>query len=253
MNCEKFEEFVHELDRPGSGAPGKEPNSESEAALAHAESCSRCAKLLTEVEGLNFALRAIASQDAREMAPARVEAALLGEFRRQGTKSRREQARNDGKTLARFKAYLWYGTAGSAAVAALFALGLIRGWMSMPRRQPARTPTSTTATAENAGSTKRPLHLGHSVVTPKVAQGNGSAGDAAESEQANDFYALPYADDLASLDGGAVIRVSVPRSELVAWGLPLSGIGGAEPVPADLVVSADGTPQAIRLVAQSNE
>jgi hypothetical protein len=64
---------------------------------------------------------------------------------------------------------------------------------------------------------------------------------------------LPYADDTASLDGGAVIRVSVPRSALVAWGLPVSGMGSAGPIPADLVVSADGTPQAIRLVSETNE
>lgn len=248
MNCEQFEEIVHELDRPGSGAPAKVQNSESEAALAHAESCSRCAKLLTEVEGLNFALRAIASQAAQERAPVRVEAALLRAFRQQAAAGRREKARREWRTLARLKAYAWYGAASVAAVAAVFAIGLIRGWL----RTTPQTPVSKSLTAQSAKPTKSPLQIGHAVVEPKGARENASTGEAA-SDEANDFYALPYADDLASLDGGAVIRVNVPRSDLVAWGLPVQGMGGAEAIPADLVVSADGTPQAIRLVAQTSE
>jgi hypothetical protein len=257
MNCEQFEQIVHELDRPrasgGSGGPETGAGNESEAALAHAESCSRCGKLLTEVEGLNFALRAIASHEAEEKAPARLEAGLLREFREHAASQRRQQARREWKTAARLKAFVWYGAVAGGAVAALFALGLIRGWIGMAPRQPHRTAAARTAAAQNEGMAKNRLQMGRAVVSPRATQQNAPAGNSAASDDATDFYALPYADDLASLDGGAVIRVSVPRSALVAWGLPVSGIGGAEPIPADLVVSADGTPQAIRLVAQSDQ
>jgi hypothetical protein len=252
MNCEQFEQIVHELDRPralgGSPGPGTGAGDESEAALAHAESCSRCGKLLIEVEGLNFALRAIASHDAQERAPARLEAGLLREFREHAGARRRQRAHRDWKTAARLKVYLWYGAVGGAAVAALLALGLMRGWIGVVPQQPHRTAAPTTATAQ-----RNHLQIRHAVVSPRATQGNALASDSAASDDATDFYALPYADDLASLDGGAVIRVSVPRSALAAWGLPVSGIGGAEPIPADLLVSADGMPQAIRLVAQRDQ
>jgi len=63
---------------------------------------------------------------------------------------------------------------------------------------------------------------------------------------------LPYADDSIALDGGAIVRVELPRATLASFGLPVAEFGDAQRILADLVVSADGTPQAIRLVSQSN-
>lgn len=261
MNCTEFDEIVHELDRQalrGNSGAAAGADENCEAALAHAESCDRCGKLLTQVEGLNFALRAVAAQDAREQAPARVEAALLREFRQQVAAQRREKARHDWTRLARVKAYAWYGAVAAAAVAAVFALGLIRSRVGLTPDQPARnTPrapiTATDSPSQGPAVARNPLQMGHAVVRPREQRQNSPAAEAENSEEATAFYALPYADDLASLDGGAVIRVTVPRSALASWGVPVSGIGGAGPLPADVVVSADGTPEAIRLVAQSSD
>ncbi len=63
---------------------------------------------------------------------------------------------------------------------------------------------------------------------------------------------LPYAYDPSELEGGAVVRVVLPRAALVSYGLPVEGMGVRDQVTADMVVSQDGTPQAIRLVAQSD-
>jgi hypothetical protein len=63
---------------------------------------------------------------------------------------------------------------------------------------------------------------------------------------------LPYAYDPSELEGGAVVRVVLPRSALISYGLPIEGMGVSEQVTADMVVSQDGTPQAIRLVRQVN-
>lgn len=261
MNCAEFDEIVHELDRQalrGKSGVAVGPDANGEAALAHAESCDRCGKLLTQVEGLNFALRAIAAQDAREQAPARVEAALLHKFRQQVDAKRREQVRHDWTRLARVKAYAWYGAVAAAAVVAVFALGLIRSRVRLTPDQPARnTPGAplavTNSPSPNSAIARNPQQIGRPVVRPKAQQRSSPAAEAENSEEATAFYALPYADDLASLDGGAVIRVTVPRSALASWGVPVSGIGGAGPLPADVVVSADGTPEAIRLVAQSSD
>ena len=60
---------------------------------------------------------------------------------------------------------------------------------------------------------------------------------------------LPYADDPAALEGGSVVRVTLARSVLESYGLPAEGLGAGDRVTADMIVSEDGTPQAIRLVS----
>lgn len=255
MNCGEFDEIVHELDRSSQRVATGIQAPESEAALAHAESCSRCAKLLTEVEALNFGLRDIAKHDAVRKAPPRLEESLLHAFREQAAKQPATAIPHG--TPGRLKIYGWYAAALGAAAVVLFALGAVRGWIGTGVREPAPNPVGTVA--ETPASTKKPLVIGHQVVSAGSHTSTGASVEAvpasqvAASEDATAFYALPYADDTTSLDGGAVIRVSVPRSALVAWGLPVSGMGEAGPVPADLVVSPDGTPEAIRLVSQSSK
>jgi hypothetical protein len=63
---------------------------------------------------------------------------------------------------------------------------------------------------------------------------------------------LPYADDPSETQGGAVVRVDLPRASLVSMGVPVAGLNANGHVVADLMLSEDGTPQAIRLISQSN-
>jgi hypothetical protein len=46
--------------------------------------------------------------------------------------------------------------------------------------------------------------------------------------------------------------VILSRPALASLGLPVSDIGTGDRIPADIVMSEDGAPQAIRLVAQSD-
>ena len=75
---------------------------------------------------------------------------------------------------------------------------------------------------------------------------------AAATEYATAYVPLPYAYDPSDLEGGAVVRVVLPRAALISYGLPVEAMGVSDQVTADMVVSEDGTPQAIRLVAQEN-
>ncbi|MGH9700263.1 MAG: hypothetical protein ACRD52_12510, partial [Candidatus Acidiferrales bacterium] len=75
MDCEQFDALLLDMDRPGSSSASRTQ------ALAHAESCSRCAALLCESEALDFALSAVAREDAGIAAPARLEVALVQRFR----------------------------------------------------------------------------------------------------------------------------------------------------------------------------
>jgi hypothetical protein len=81
---------------------------------------------------------------------------------------------------------------------------------------------------------------------------NGGTSDAQLTEYATDYVPLPYADDPSALDGGSVVRVTLARSVLESYGLPAEGMGTGDRVTADMILSEDGTPQAIRLVSQAD-
>jgi hypothetical protein len=49
-----------------------------------------------------------------------------------------------------------------------------------------------------------------------------------------------------------VVRVTLARSALESYGLAAEGMAAGDRVTADMIVSEDGRPQAIRLVAQDD-
>ena len=65
MDCAQFQEVLHELGRPES-----EGAMLCERALAHAETCSACATLLTEVESLDFSLREMVEETSESASAA---------------------------------------------------------------------------------------------------------------------------------------------------------------------------------------
>jgi hypothetical protein len=229
MNCGEFEELVHDLDRPGT--QGLELR---ERALLHAEFCSRCALLVTENESLDYGLHTLALEDAERKAAPNVETAVLREFRR-------------GKVQEAPRTIRWQFAVIGAAAMALLAVGITL-------RHQAETNLHVTTTGI-AGAIA-PVDENNSVTAGKSGDESGvesaSSADADDSENATAFVPLPYADDLSALDGGAVVRVMLSRSALTSLGLPEAEMGGADRVRADLVVSDDGTPQAIRLVSQTD-
>jgi hypothetical protein len=78
-----------------------------------------------------------------------------------------------------------------------------------------------------------------------VDAANRSASDA---EIATDFIPLLNRETLAQMDGGQVMRVELPRSALMSFGLPMDMERAAERVKADVVVGNDGLARAIRFV-----
>jgi hypothetical protein len=233
MDCAQFQEIVHELDRPETRGPELR-----EAALIHAESCGRCAVLLTEAESLDFALVRIASESDRTTAPARLEGTLLQEFKR-----------SKARTSRRFAG--WQVAAIGIAAALFLALGIsLRHRTTLPvGAEQAAVNVSGPGTGGAAGEAAA------TVQAPIVAAGGteATAGDSDETELAQDFTPLPYADDPSMIEGGAVVRVVLSRTALASLGVSTEGMENSEQIPADLVVSPDGTPEAIRLVSQNVE
>ncbi len=241
MDCAQFQEVLHELGRPGA-----EGDALCERALAHAESCSECATRLTEVESLDFSLRQMLEQAAEAQAPPRLETLLLQEFRRE-------------KAATASRGVRWQLAAFGVAAAVLLALGLTlhRQHLVTPGSvSPAQSASQNAAQAAGQTSTEAPDNSS-ATKTPAGATNSNlqAASDSAVSddgEYATAYIPLPYAYDPSELEGGAVVRVVLPRAALVSYGLAVEGMGVGDHVTADMVVSQDGTPQAIRLVAQAN-
>ena len=224
MTCAQFEEIVHEIERPGT--QGFELRGE---ALAHAESCRRCGLLFDKIMSLDFALDSLAVHESDERAPARVEAALLAEFRRQHAAELRPQ-RN-------------YRLASALAMAAaiLLAVALVApNWNSRTKEVASSVPAAT-APRTNAALVEAP--------TETAAAQESTAGE--DSSYATNFISLPYADDPGTLDGGTVVRVTLSRAALASFGVPVAELS-TDRIPADIALSEDGVPQAIRLVANAD-
>jgi hypothetical protein len=218
MNCTQFRDLLQDLARDASdGVPVAD-------ALAHAESCCACDALLREAEHLTAGLRSLAAQHQFAAAPPRIEAALLHAFRQQPAPALR---------LRRLGGWLAVSTV-SLAAAALFAI-LLTGY------RPGTSPESPKAPASVPRETNRPS------VAPRTTWADYALEGETEEQAAAAYIPLSADFDPAWLEGGVIVRVVLSRPALESLGVPVvTGTDGR--MLADMVVSYDGTPEAIRLV-----
>jgi len=232
MNCFQFEELFHDLDRPGTDGFGAR-----DSVLAHAESCSRCALLLTEAESLDLALSALSARENGEQASPRLEKLLREEFRRGHAVSSRRRVR-------------WQIAALSTAAVMLLTLGLLLRHRSGTPADVESGSLNPSAAARNSGANATSAgSIGADTSTSDVALAENQQAD---SDSETPFVPLPYADDSMAGESGAIIRVMLSRPALASLGLPVTDMTDTDHVPADIIVSEDGAPQAIRLVSQSS-
>ncbi len=245
MDCAQFEELLHDLDRPGTQGFARR-----EAALTHAESCSHCGILVMQSESLDEALRALAKRESGRHASPAVAAILMEEFQH------RKFASLSRKVTRQIAAV-------GAAAAVLLAVGL---WLHFAHSQTPPIAINERPTAPNVTSAPSPapaqlpasansalpsaLATAASPTTAPSSPANVQrASLEAESQTDAAFIRLPYSDGPDNLDNDAVVRVVLTPATLASFGLPVTGLGGGEPVQADLAVSQDGMPQAVRLVS----
>jgi hypothetical protein len=158
--------------------------------------------------------------------------ALMEEFRRQKTRSSGGRMRKQIVAL---------GIAAAIALALGFSL----------HHRIARNPDIALVTKDAGGKPSSPVVSPVSASANAQAQDQDSGSQADDSEYATAFVPLPYADDPTAADGGTVVRVILSRPALASLGVPVTDPGATDQIPADLLLSEDGSPQAIRLVSQT--
>ncbi len=77
---------------------------------------------------------------------------------------------------------------------------------------------------------------------------NSAVANHVNREIATDFMPLGYLNPATLQDGGQIIRVELPRSALVNFGLPVNMNRYNEKVKADVLLGVDGLAHAIRFV-----
>jgi hypothetical protein len=253
MNCREFENIVNDLVRPKMIDAGS-----LAAGTAHAETCARCASRLADERALSAGLKSLAAGDEGKAAPASVEAVLLEAFRAgaSNTISRRLPAQS--RSWSRW---------ALAAAAILIASGFIvyRAIQDEPQKDNNAVTEKTPAPKPSAErgeqvvkESGKPAPLRESraprahrgrpsrVIKPLII--DGMTTYAKDSEYATDFFPLSYGGDQKPMESGKVIRVQMPRSALIAFGLPVNVERADVPVKADLLVGEDGLARAIRFV-----
>lgn len=265
MRCPEFAQVVAELARDQIMDAAQRAQG-----LAHAAGCTRCAARLADERTLTAGLRALATRDAEMSASAGTETALLAAFRQ------RAASPNSAPQFTRAKA--WPRWAWAAAAAILLALGLVV-LRALQEGAPARAvivetplprPVATLPAAQHTTPPERQItqdqrpaprleRVAQRISPRRVSnQSNRPAPPllirdsitlyANDSEVTSDFYSLTYSANAPPLESGHLIRVQMPRSALVSYGLPVSPERADVPVKADLLVGEDGLARAIRFV-----
>lgn len=267
MNCQTFETVVNDFAREQMMEA-----SAREQALAHSAECENCALRLALERRLSLGLRALAAEMNSVSAPARVEECLREAFRTQAT------SLVETRSVGRRRYWL-----GAAAAAILIAFGIAgMRWVpdappltahnagtteSHPSPQdpitvpPGKEPTPRQNKAFFRPARKRlvwkvvqPSSSGNDVVAneaPGRTSGQTNTTEADNSEQSEittQFLPLSYVSTASLQDGGQLVRVELPRSAMVSFGLPVNMERYGEKVKADVLVSADGLARAIRFV-----
>jgi anti-sigma factor RsiW len=233
MNCEEFEAVGLGLSRERADWGGPEAI-EYAAALAHANTCPRCAALQESWQDVQSELRELRAETEDLGAPMRVEMRLRQEFR---TTHRTLRMRAAVVVAA-------WALAGAAVVISTVS------WWNWHLAQSGTAVQSASHPAVKNDSSGDPAVAAAPANTASADNGLSDAADETTliaDNDADDFTLLPGSLPQETGDA-AVVRVRLQRGALGALGLPVNEERAAEWIQVDLFVGQDGQPQAVRLL-----
>ncbi|MEP6568310.1 MAG: hypothetical protein ABJC10_00915 [Acidobacteriota bacterium] len=273
MKCEDFESNLKDLTRE------QEMDATVRAqALAHTSSCEACAAQLEAERALSCKLRTLATEMNSAAVPPMRDELLIA------LRGKRLEMRSPSG--ARSRPYRAAAIAVAAMFLVVIGVMVMRtratapetvGSIPTPTNLPnAKSPERSMApapdfvavgradqvpTAPTVGrrfTRKRSILSGAVSLAQPVANLPGKSIATTETatnvtqesvpEIATDFMPVGYASPTNMQDGGQLVRVELPRSALVAFGLPMNVNRYDEKVKADVFFGADGVARAIRFV-----
>lgn len=193
-------------------------------------------------EALTSSLQLLAEETASLNAPPEIEQKLRETFR----------ARAMVAPVSR--RYMGYWMAAGIAAVLLIAISVIalrlrtdrHDQMSADHIAPAQIKEEEPLVVETPKKQEVVARKPRSRATRRVP--NSEVANHVSREIATDFMPLGYLNPATLQDGGQIIRVEVPRSALVNFGLPVNMNRYHEKVKADVLLGVDGVAHAIRFV-----
>jgi hypothetical protein len=246
MICQQFEQLAQQIAH----------NELRDAKLlqdahTHAESCANCNALLIEAREIAATVASLAAHDKSVEAPAHLESTLRAAFIREHVANSGllsvDSARRSNFVGSTFRWAALSLAAAAVILAVIFLPRLIHRNSGQDVAQetpshsssPAITPAKTAPVAPAVAS--EPSKHFVAIHKPKK--------HLSEPEKTlTGFLALPYGDDLSTVEYGAIVRMQMSRADLAWLGLPVPVSDNGEKIVADLFVNGSGTPEAIRLV-----
>jgi hypothetical protein len=210
MNCDQF---WNRLPNP----PGTDLEQGPEQ-RAHLAECPACAARLARQREIAGAFRRVAESYQGIEAPARVEARLVRAFRTDFAPGRNARPRAGKQWFGYVRPYFAVCAAGAVLLAAGLYLGSIR----------------TPAPPQSAGA-------------PASADLAAAALEM-DAGMPEGFIPLPNAERLSPNEDVNVVRLEVPRSAMLAVGIPVSADQASDSVEADLLLGSDGRARAVRFL-----
>ena len=213
MNCQEFANAGLDQDLDAGGL-------DAAAAREHVRACPHCAALYESALALRADLRELGQLTSEATTPSRVEMRLRQEFR-----TRHKTDKNRGRVVLA-------GWVLAAATLVLVAGSLVlwhRGTGSSTAQVEHQTPPAIRA----------------------VANGPELGGTLIAENDGDEFALIPGAVP-GLLDDSTVVRVQMQRGSLSALGLSVNEEHASDVVQVDLLLGADGQPQAYRLPQSNN-
>lgn len=257
MNCEGFEGVISDLTRSHLIEA-----SLRDEALLHAGSCGRCETRLADESELTAGLHELATVWSGE-APAHVETSLLAAFREQRTNVAR--VASTPRTTPRWL-YVAAGVAALVVIVLMLSLTLSRTRESAEQRKPESAVTAPPAADKQNDAMPKSSSTAVAGPRPEAGRSDGFRTFGAHGNQdrkrgrrrpyvelipdaeiATEFFPLNR-EGIGQIDSAQVVRVELPRSAMMSFGLPMNMDRADERIKADVVVGNDGVARAIRFV-----
>lgn len=280
MNCQDFENNVNDLAR--------EQTMEATiraSALTHGDECEACGQRLKDELALSFRLSSLAADMKSGEAPP-LDNKLLFAFRNHQRTANRPIGQGRWRYWMAAAAAVVLLVIGITVMRARLTTPTIQSLPSpasqhvplhetaignrpasvaglTPAASPSVNPALMSPGVVKIAGSKPQRNLSRLLATSQATPGHGSkdvattattaaaafgGAESGPTEVATDFMPVGYASAMEIKDGGQVVRVELPRSALVAFGLPMNVNRYHEKVKADVFFGADGMARAIRFV-----
>jgi len=253
MNCQEFERVIIEL------ASDRLMDAEwRRNAQTHASACARCAARLEQERTLSARLGAVAAAEAQIKAPAHIRQSLRAAFDAGGA-----PASMPAPAFRASKNQLWWGWAAAAVLLLAVTTVLWRGVKSSGWDLNADQPPGASATPTPRPAEKQPEIKRQEDAAPAARNDLASAPAPKQrararqrefipagefDDDATEFYPLTLVAQTEAEEAEQIMRVEVPRSTLLMWGLPVNAERAGEMVQADVVIGEGGVARAIRIL-----